>query len=180
MTLPPPDRRSPFHGGRFSARSSQAGFAASCGAGEIAFFVRPSVRRSGFTLVEVCVAMAIAVLILGVATFSMAGLQGEVKLKRMAAQVESLARDSLLQAVMQQRAVTLDLNGGLGAEGRLQVRRAGDKSFRQPLRGELWEFSPTGICEPVEVRVSNEAGEIELGFDPLTGCASRKEVRVKS
>jgi prepilin-type N-terminal cleavage/methylation domain-containing protein len=173
MTLLSPDRR-------FSTRSSQAGFAASCGAGEIAFLVRPSVRRSGFTLVEVCVAMAIAVLILGVATFSMAGLQGEVKLKRMAAQVESLARDSLLQAVMQQRAVTLDLNGGLGTEGRLQVRRAGDKSFRQPLRGELWEFSPTGICEPVEVRVSNEAGEIELGFDPLTGCASRKEVRVKS
>jgi hypothetical protein len=32
----------------------------------------------------------------------------------------------------------------------------------------------------VSVRVSNEAGEIELEFDPLTGVAVRKEVRVKS
>lgn len=142
--------------------------------------IHRSDRQAGFTLVEVCVAMAIAVLILGVATFSMAGLQGEVKLKRMASQVESLARESLLQAVMNQRVVTLDLQGGLGTEGRLQVRRVGDKTFRQPVRGEVWEFSPTGICEPLDVRVSNEVGEIELGFDPLTGCAMRKEVRVKS
>ncbi|TDU64062.1 prepilin-type N-terminal cleavage/methylation domain-containing protein [Prosthecobacter fusiformis] len=143
--------------------------------------MNPRARRVcavGFTLIEVCVAMAIGVLILGVATMSMAGVQGEARLKKMAAQVESLARVSLLKAVMDQRLVRVDLNGGLPADGRVQVRRVGEKSFRNPQRGEVWEFSPTGVCEPVEVRVSNEAGEIELGFDPLTGCAVRKEVRV--
>lgn len=136
--------------------------------------------RGGFTLIEVCVAMAIGVLILGVATLNMAGLQAETQLKKMASRVETRARQSLLDAVMQQRVIALDFQGGLEAEGGIQVKRAGEKSFRKPRRGEVWEFSPSGICEPVEVRVFNEAGEIELAFDPLTGCTSRKEVRVKS
>ena len=138
------------------------------------------VRHLGFTLIEVCVAMAIGVLILGVATLSMAGVQGEARLKKMAAQVESRARGSLLEVVMEQRAVRVDLAGGLGVEGRVQVRRVGERAFRNPQKGEVWDFSPTGVCEPVSVRVSNEAGEIELEFDPLTGVAVRKEVRVKS
>ncbi len=138
------------------------------------------IRHSAFTLVEVCVAMAIGLLILGIASMGMAGVQGEAKLKKMAARVETLARESLLTAVMQQRPVRVDLNDSLADGGRLQVKRFGDKAFRNPVRGEVWEFSPTGVCEPVEVRVSNEAGEIELGFDPLTGCAVRKGVAVKS
>lgn len=136
--------------------------------------------RQGFTLIEVCVAMAIGLLILGVATMSMAGMQSEAELKKMASRVETMARDSLLRAVMQQRSVQLDLNGGLAAEGRLQVKRFGDTAFRNPQRGEVWEFSPTGVCEPVEVRVSNDVGVIELGFDPLTGCVVNRSVIVKS
>ncbi|HEY1052883.1 MAG TPA: prepilin-type N-terminal cleavage/methylation domain-containing protein [Prosthecobacter sp.] len=142
--------------------------------------LRTASRRRGFTLIEVCVAMAIGVLILGVATLSMAGLQGEAQLKKMASRIETRARQSLLEAVMQQRTVRLDLEGGLDSGGSLLVRRAGDKSFRKPQRGEGWEFSPSGICEPLDLRVTGEAGEIELGFDPLTGCAVRKEVRVRS
>ncbi|SKB00698.1 prepilin-type N-terminal cleavage/methylation domain-containing protein [Prosthecobacter debontii] len=137
-------------------------------------------RAAGFTLIEVCVAMAIGVLILGIAVISMAGMQAETQLKRMASRVETLARQSLQEAVMKQRLIQLDLNAGLGAEGRLQVKRVGDSRFRNPQRGEIWEFSPTGICEPVEVRVTNEAGVIELAFDPLTGCAVRKSIIVKS
>lgn len=141
------------------------------------FAVRHS---SGFTLIEVCVAMAIGLLILGVAVMGMSGVQSEAKLKKMAARVETQARESLLKAVMDQRPVQVDLNGGLGAEGKLQVKRLGERVFRNPQRGEVWEFSPTGVCEPVEVRVSNDVGVIELGFDPLTGCVVRKSVIVNS
>jgi prepilin-type N-terminal cleavage/methylation domain-containing protein len=135
---------------------------------------------SGFTLIEVCVAMAIAVLILGIATLSMAGVQDEAQLKKMAARVERLARESLLQAVMKQRVVQISLADSFGAEGQLQIRRLGHKNFRQPHRGEVWEFNPSGVCEPVEIRITNDAGEIELEFDPLTGCTVKKEVRVRS
>lgn len=137
-------------------------------------------QRGAFTLIEVCVAMAIGLLILGIATINMAGLQSETQLKKMAARVETLARESLLSAVISQRSVQLSLDGDLAAEGTLQVRRFGDRTFRNPARGEVWEFSPTGVCEPVEVRVSNSVGVIELGFDPLTGCTVRKSVIVKS
>ncbi|MCW0219850.1 MAG: prepilin-type N-terminal cleavage/methylation domain-containing protein [Prosthecobacter sp.] len=138
-------------------------------------------RSFGFTLVEVCVAMAIGLLILGVAVMGMSGVRSEAVLKKMAARIETEARESLLQAVMEQRTVQVNLNDSLGdSHGRLQVKRYGDAKFRNPTRGEVWEFSPTGVCEPVEVRVSNEVGVIELGFDPLTGCAVRKSVIVNS
>jgi hypothetical protein len=61
----------------------------------------------------------------------------------------------------------------------LQVRRVGENTFRAPKRGETWEFSPTGICEPIEVRMSGPAGVIELAFDPLTACAKHKSIQIR-
>ncbi len=124
--------------------------------------------------------MAIGLLVIGVAVLSISGLQGEARLKRVAAQVETTARQSLMRAVFEQRLVEVGLDAGaLGASGHLQVRRVGEKQFREPRTGEVWEFSPTGVCEPLEVRVTSPEGAVELGFDPLTGCARRKSVIVK-
>ena len=82
---------------------------------------------------------------------------------------------------MQQRTIELALDGGLGGDegGRVQIKRLGDKAFRNAKRGEVWEFSPTGICEPLEVRITSASGVIEVGFDPLTACAVKKNVSVK-
>ncbi|MDB6140815.1 MAG: Prepilin-type N-terminal cleavage/methylation protein [Verrucomicrobiaceae bacterium] len=135
----------------------------------------------GFTLIEVCIAMTIAMLILGVAVLGISGVQDEQKLRESASQIESTARDSLLKAVAEHRPVQVDIAGGIqGAEGRVEVRRYGEKSFRKPDSGEFWEFSPTGVCEPIELRVTNGSGIIEMGFDPLTGCARRKSITVNS
>lgn len=137
------------------------------------------IRHSAFTLVEICIAMALSMLLLGIATFAISGLQDEARLKRTASQMETTARQSLQQAVMDQRLIEVVLEAGsFGGDGRLQVKRLGEKTFRNPSRGEVWEFSPTGVCEPLEVRLSNSCGVIELGFDPLTGCAVRKSVIV--
>lgn len=82
---------------------------------------------------------------------------------------------------MKQRLVELALDGGLGGDGgRVQIRRVGDKTFRNARQGETWEFNPTGICEPIEVRITSPAGTIELAFDPLTACAVKKNVIVNS
>ena len=138
-----------------------------------------SKSRAGFTLIEVCIAMTIAMLILGVSVLGISGVQDEQKLRESAAMIESTARDSLLKAVAEHRPVQLDIAGGiLGADGRVEVRRYGERSFRKPDSGEVWEFSPTGVCEPLELRVSNQTGVIEMGFDPLTGCARRKSITV--
>ena len=136
---------------------------------------------AGFTLIEVCIAMSIAMLILGVAVLGISGVQEEQKLRESAAMIESTARDSLLKAVAEHRPVQIDIAGGIqGADGRVEVRRYGEKTFRKPDSGEFWEFSPTGVCEPIELRVTNGTGVIEMGFDPLTGCARRKSITVNS
>lgn len=143
-----------------------------------AFCIRHS--RHGFTLVEICLAMGLCMLILGVATLSITGVQDEARLKQSAARIESSARQALLRAIMQQRPVELALEAAtFSAEGgQLQIKRVGEKAFRNPRRSEVWEFSPTGICEPLEVRLTQPGGSIELGFDPLTACAVRKSVIV--
>jgi type II secretory pathway pseudopilin PulG len=139
------------------------------------------VDRSGFTLVEICIAMGLCMLLLGIATLSFTGLQDEARLKRSASEIESTARLTLQQAVMEQRLIALALDGSLGGDGgQVQVKRVGDKAFRKAGKGETWEFSPSGICEPIEVRVTNSGGVIELAFDPLTACAVRKSVIVNS
>ena len=112
------------------------------------------------------------------------GEGASVELRRAAAVIETTARQNLLQALNSQQTVRMELSAGaFGASeefsGMLQVRRFGESNFRAPKRGEAWEFSPTGICEPIEVRLSGTAGQIEIGFDPLTACAKRKSIQVK-
>lgn len=49
----------------------------------------------------------------------------------------------------------------------IQMRRWIDSEFSEP-KGLEWVFSPSGICEPVTIRFSNEKGYIEMDFNPLT------------
>jgi hypothetical protein len=125
--------------------------------------------------------MGLCMLLLGIATLSFTGLQDEARLKRAASDLESTARQTLQKAVMEQRLIALSLDGSLGGDGgQLQVKRVGEKVFRKADKGEIWEFSPTGICEPIEVRITHSGGIIEMAFDPLTACAVRKNVIVNS
>jgi hypothetical protein len=128
----------------------------------------------------VCIALTIAMLILGVSVLGITGVQEEQRLRETAAAIESSARDALLDAIAKHRPIHLGLDGGLaGTEGgSIEVKRHGETKFREPRNGEVWEFSPTGVCEPIEVRVTTSTGIIELGFDPLTAVARKKNIIV--
>jgi type II secretory pathway pseudopilin PulG len=141
-------------------------------------------RAAGFTLLEIIVAMSLLILVIGIAVMSISGVHDEDRLRRAAAVIETSARQYLLQALKTQQTVRIELSAGAFSVdqefgGMLQVRRVGENVFRAPKRGEGWEFSPTGICEPIEVRLSGSAGVIEIAFDPLTACAKRKSIQVK-
>lgn len=141
-------------------------------------------RAAGFTLLEIIVAMSLTVLIIGIAIPNVSGVIAEDKLRRAAAVIETTARQNMLQALNSQQTVRMELAAGaFGTSdefaGMLWVRRFGESAFRKAKRGEVWEFSPSGICEPIEVRISGPAGQIEMGFDPLTACAKRKSIQVK-
>lgn len=137
-------------------------------------------QESGFTLLEVCIAMTIGMLILGVAVLGVTGVQDEQKLRESAAIIESTARNSLLQAISEHRPVQLSFGSGLGGGGNIEVKRYGENKYRKPDADEAWEFSPTGVCEPVEIRITSTTGTIEMGFDPLTGCARKKNISVNN
>jgi prepilin-type N-terminal cleavage/methylation domain-containing protein len=149
--------------------------AITCNAGRASQRLAPR----AFTLLEVIVAMSIGLIVLGVSVLSISGVQDENRLRRQATDIEETVREALFEAVSTQRPVRLALDGGLGGDGAVQVRRFGERKFREARRGEFWEFSPTGICEPIEVRVESSLGEIELAFDPLTGMAKRRGIIVK-
>jgi prepilin-type N-terminal cleavage/methylation domain-containing protein len=134
--------------------------------------------RGGFTLLEVIVAMSIGLIVIGVAVLSITGVQDENQLRRLATDVEGQVRSALFEAMSSQRPVRLALDGGLGGDGRVLVKRYGEGKFREARRGEFWEFSPTGVCEPIEVRIQHALGQIELAFDPLTGMARRRGIIV--
>lgn len=139
-------------------------------------------RTSGFTLLEVCIALTIAMLILGVSVLGITGVQDEQQLRESAAEVESSAREALLDAIAHHRPIQLGLDGGLAGStgGVVEVKRHGESKFRAPTTGEVWEFSPSGVCEPIEIRITSQAGVIEMGFDPLTACARKKNIIVNS
>lgn len=140
-----------------------------------------SFQRSGFTLLEILVVLGLLMVLFGVSIISISGIKEEDRLRRAVALIETTARQNLLQAVKEQKVVTLPLTAGSfgsGADfaGLLQIRRVGERAFREPKRHETWEFSPTGICEPIEVRLTGPGGTIELAFDALTACAKRKSL----
>jgi len=55
----------------------------------------------------------------------------------------------------------------LDEDMRLEVRRWREKHFRLP-EGDVWVFEPSGICEPLAVRIYHPEGVIEMEFNPLT------------
>ncbi len=135
--------------------------------------------RQAFTLLELLVVLSIITLLFGVSIISIAGIKDEDRLRRAVAMIETSARENLLMAVKDQRLVRMPLAAasfGSASDfgGKLEIRRVGERVFREPRRGEIWEFSPTGICEPIEVRLSGSGGRVELAFDALTACAKRK------
>lgn len=148
--------------------------------------------RNGFTLLEVCVAITIGLLMIGAATLGISSVGAEHRLRRLASSIETTARESLLRAVSQQRNVFLEVNANglalsaanartetLETGGTLEILRYGEKSYRAPRRGELWRFSADGVCEPLSLRITLQQGFIEMSFDPLTGCARKKSIIVQ-
>ncbi len=149
-------------------------------------------ERRGFTLLEVCVAMTIGMLIIGVATLGISSIQDEQSLRRLASGIETAVRESLQQAVTSHRNVFIEFADGqlvspaqqggkpdaFAFKGKLLIRRYGEKTFRAPRRGEVWQFAADGLCEPVEIRITQSNGVVEMSFDPLTGCARKKSIIV--
>jgi len=79
------------------------------------------------------------------------------------AQTKSLFDDENMEVPRQRVLGRFDLEEDMT----IQWKRWVERDYSVP-KGVEWIFSPSGICEPVSVRISNAKGFIEMDYNPLT------------
>ena len=145
-------------------------------------------RAAGFTLLELMLAVAIAVMLLLVAIPSVSGIFSEDALRKTFDEFDAIAQEAQARAVKEQRTMLLvwtdngialvpevpdaeDIDAGppelpLSDEVELVLERPFALVKEPPME---WTFWPSGTCEPVLVHYAGELGEWTAEYEPLTG-----------
>jgi hypothetical protein len=55
----------------------------------------------------------------------------------------------------------------------ISIRRWGGKEWRK-LKEDSWIFQPTGLCEPLAIRLDRGPGWMEIEFNPLTASVANE------
>jgi prepilin-type N-terminal cleavage/methylation domain-containing protein len=144
-------------------------------------------RRDGFTLLELVLAIAIALMLLTVAIPSLDGLFAEQRLKETHEAFEKLVREAHARSINERRdfvlvweptgialqpdaptpedagaePVRLDFAGG----AMITLERLAALEKNPPME---WMFWRSGNCEPVIVTYDGEPGSWIVKYDPLT------------
>jgi Tfp pilus assembly protein FimT len=145
-------------------------------------------RRAGFTLLEICLALLIGVMLILLAVPSISGLLAEQRLKKSFEQFEQLVAAAKLQSVTEQRTYALAWDRKGITMGPLGPREPGhdedagnrlvfekDESFDllrpaalQKNAPSEWVFWSNGTCEPAQISFRGQAGSWLVNYDPLT------------
>lgn len=155
-------------------------------------------RRSaqGFTLIEIVVSLFIVLLIMGISTLSFDTVVTESRLEKAATALKLTARKAMRESVEKRRSYQIILMPTYLTVGRqlteqemvtgiadrpagsrtdfedgivLRVKRWTDSGWRPPVEnGDVWRFEPSGITEPLSVRLDYDDSYIEMQFNPLT------------
>ncbi len=148
--------------------------------------------RRGFTLIEMCVVLFLAVLLMSVAIPSLSGQLARRRLQEASDRLDALADRARERSISEGRPYLLIWERGgsiaLYPADTTQAARnkSGPVSALTPtasnerytlLRGASlstnpaaeWTFWPTGNCEPVSVHYQSNAGEWEASYSPLSG-----------
>jgi prepilin-type N-terminal cleavage/methylation domain-containing protein len=161
-------------------------------------------RRAGFTLIELMLAVAIAIIILMIAIPSMSGMSSERRLRETFERFDALTRKAQLRAVAEQRSWVLVWQPGVVMlqpdEPTPEERMDGGASSTETLTfGENesitlerlaallppqqtpadWIFWRSGTCEPAIVTYQGPEGSWRAQYNPLTGHGDIIEQVVK-
>jgi len=141
-------------------------------------------RTRGYTLLEVSLVIAIIVLLVGAIIPLSSGFVREQRLRDSVLGLLVLAKTARTEAMTTGRTAVVVFD-----KGGFALVRAGDEEASEtaplpsgmryqllpfgadkPLRpdGQRWIFQPTGLCEPLTVRIMEDEAWIEVRFDPLT------------
>ncbi|HEY8965584.1 MAG TPA: hypothetical protein VIM58_04020 [Candidatus Methylacidiphilales bacterium] len=159
--------------------------------------VAPPPRVAGataFTLLEICIALAIVAVVIGLCAPSFSSWLGEERLREPARNMELLARTARNRAIDTQKSWAVvvrpeelslvlddgqildddrrDANPDLSfpvADGIAVATKGWNDADYATLPEVRWVFRPNGLCEPLSIRFTKDESMIGLRFDPLTG-----------
>lgn len=140
--------------------------------------------RSAYTLIEIMLVMALIALLLGTAVPLVSGFSREQKLRDVVRELLVMAKTARTDAVTTGHAAEIvfgkrafSLRRSDETEpGRTEtipagmaytLRAFGAEKAQKP-DGQRWVFQPSGLCEPITVRVVDDDAWMEVRFDPLT------------
>ena len=148
--------------------------------------------------------LLIMVLMFGVAAFSFQGVTEADTLRKPAGELQRMAREAVRRAGLYERPQFIlfektgfvihyrnDASAVANAESNtvwqrrvevpdkmtLKLRRWGAKGW-QPAAGQRWVVLPSGLCEPLAVRMEMGGSSIELQFNPLTGGVAEETLNI--
>jgi type II secretory pathway pseudopilin PulG len=155
-------------------------------------------QRRAFTLIEVALAMFIVVLVIGIGLPFATGMGQQSRLREPADELKTLALTARRRAVTEQKtmeillenhgfvlreAVIADLTSRavidpekdkteiasypLPSGVQYSIKRWDETKFATTADAR-WRFLPTGLCEPITVRLSRDEDYLEFSFNPLT------------
>ncbi|OHE74806.1 MAG: hypothetical protein A3F67_06055 [Verrucomicrobia bacterium RIFCSPHIGHO2_12_FULL_41_10] len=138
-------------------------------------------HSSGFTLLEVLIALAlVAILMVAAAPYMSDALKmnkGDHVTEAIATLVEQTRAAALNTGDVKYIDFTDSQLLKLLPDGwKLQIERMSDKKFRSPTSGEHWEFNSEGISEPLTLRIQGPESPIVMKFDPITGQVIHEEL----
>ncbi len=153
-----------------------------------------STRRTGrgFTLIEICLVLFLAIMLMAIAVPSLSGQLARRRLQEASDRLDALADRARERSVSENRPYELvwEKGGGIAlypADASQAARnKSGSVSALIPTAsnehytlvrgnslttnpGSVWTFWPTGNCEPVSVRYESSGGEWEAVYSPLSG-----------
>jgi type II secretory pathway pseudopilin PulG len=148
---------------------------------------------AGFTLVEICVAMIIAVLVLGVAIPSLTSVMSGQQSRQGFTAVDNLAQEAHRRAMDEHRAYVLiwspkkvvlrpdepaspaEAEGvqevAIGKQDKLELFLPASLLKKGKTAAAIWTFWPSGVCEPARITSDGSLGRWTAVYNAFTGKA---------
>ncbi len=161
-------------------------------------------RRAGFTLLEICIALFIGLLLISIAVPSVTSMLAEQRLKASFDAFDGWVRQARERSITERRSYALVWSEkGIAlvpVEGRETDEAAAEEAAGEPeglvfAEGETfeikrpsalmkeppgeWIFWRSGLCEEAVVSYAGEAGKWTVRYDPLTARGTFVDSEVK-
>jgi len=149
-------------------------------------------RQNGFTLLEICLALMIGLLLITLAVPSVLHAMAEQRLRRTFEAFDTFVQDARMRSVREQhditmrwdeKGITITVSDPTGQDSRRETDSTESNNFAFAKGEEYtlarpaalmkdppteWTFWKDGICEPAQISFHGAAGNWIVKYNPLT------------